>query len=125
MAKHRLRRRWSVFTSDGASERSGEDDVHLGDFYGTVDEIALRLANRQRGFWCDGHLLFRPAGPPNPIKLGKLHDRVNIRVEGMDLKHDSKRAKTFFKGRPVRVEECNLYGAITLVRIKLPRPRRG
>jgi hypothetical protein len=46
---------WRVTTGQSASDRG---ETHLGVFYGHVDEIALRLADQQAGFWCDGKLVF-------------------------------------------------------------------
>lgn len=112
-------RNWAVYTSYGASERDGNDDVHLGNFFGTVDEIALRLADKQRGFWCGGKLLFKRALPVKH-KLGKMRDKVNVEIEGQDWVGPGSlgKAKRFFKGRPVEVIDCSQYGAMTLVRKK-------
>lgn len=110
---------YKVFTGSGGSEYSGSD-IFLGTFYGYVDEIALKLANKQRGFYCDGHLSFQKTVKPNTDLPKKLHDKVNVVIVGKSWVADRElvEATKFFKGRPVTVQDCNQYAAVTIVRKK-------
>jgi hypothetical protein len=105
-----MRKRWWRVTTF-----EGRDD--LGTFFGYVDEIALALADQQRGDWCDGTIKFEPAEKPALPKKPKKKT-VNVVVDGHDWFANSKvsKAAAFFKGRPVAVSECNLYGAVTIAR---------
>ncbi len=112
---------WDVYTGSSGNEHSG-DDVFLGTYHGYVDDIALRLANKQSGFWCAGYLTFKKTRDPKKQLPTKIHDRVNVVVHENDWvgEKNFKKARKFFANRPVRVEECNLYGAVTIVRGRKP-----
>lgn len=101
---------WEVRTGDGSE--NGVDNVLLGTFYGHVDDIALRLAGRQCGWWCDGKLSVKRVSKPKPEKLSTIpYDAVNV-----DFDIDGSVVKKMMRGRPVTVERCGQYGAVTLRR---------
>ena len=108
---------WEVRTGAPNDEQSG-DSVLLGKFFGYIDDIAFRLADKQCGFWCAGALYFRPCQEPKlPSKEAK--DTVNVVLRtvkwnnGPDL---LEKMQAEFQNRPVEVLDCNLYGTVTLKR---------
>lgn len=109
---------WEVRTGASNDERSS-DSVVLGTFYGFVDEIALQLAHKQSGFWCDGKLTFTRAKKPDPFLPKKIHPEVNIVFADLNWNSGDellRKMKSAFKGRPVSVFDCNQYAAVTLRR---------
>lgn len=114
----RLKGWWNVYTEHN-SERG--DDLFIGTYYGYVDVLAFALADKQRGFWSVGKLIFKKTEPPRKLSLKPKRETVNIEIE--DDKWDNCKgsqeiyaAKKIFNRRPVIVESCNLYNAVTLRR---------
>lgn len=108
---------WWLVKTGHPNDEQGANNVVLGTFYGHVDEIALRLADKQSGFWCDGKLTFirtkQPRLPSLPVRV-----KVNVVVEEIDWEDHKdlmNKNKRFFASRPVRVEDCSQYGTITIV----------
>jgi hypothetical protein len=108
---------WRVQTENPNSERG--DRIELGMFYGQIDDVALSLADKQRGFWSEGKLYFRPINKPEiglPKKVKRKSVNVVLDMPNVPIGDELPFFKRILKGRPVTVSDCNLYGAVTLTR---------
>lgn len=96
------------------NDRDGEC-VDLGIHYGWVDDIALRLSDHQRGFYCDGTLTFDRVPRPKPLRK-KRGEKVNVLLSGHDAfdKSQLRVIRDMFSDRPVTISECHLYAAFTI-----------
>lgn len=109
---------WQVWTGSSDNERS---HVDLGVHYGHIDEIALALADKQSGFWCDGKLTFERTKVPKALNLKAKPKRetVNIVISEINDRCNGpsfNQQKLALSGRPVTVTECSQYGAVTIQR---------
>lgn len=108
---------WTVRTGFSNDEHSSDSNL-LGTFFGYVDDIALRLADKQCGFWCAGALYFSLTKWPTFPK-DEVASEVNVVIRGInwdDRADLMKKMEEKFQDRPVEVLNCNLYGTVTIRR---------
>lgn len=113
---------WTVRTGASQDDQCS-DAVLLGTFFGYVDDIALRLADQQRGFWCAGALYFtRSKGHPE-LPRDEVRPDANVVIRGIDYDDHADllaRVTRVFEGRPVDVRPATVYGAVSIRRTPLP-----
>ncbi len=114
LEKYKGKRYWSVCTQQ--NDEWGREYL-IGNFYGTLTEIALHLTKKAQGFYMShGVLIFYPAEETEEFKING--DRVNIQVKAKPYSDvlSKKDLKEIVEGTGAHIEDSNYYDCEYLVK---------